>query len=626
MASSRETGVKPADFQEFDIVIVGGGTAGLAVASRLAKSSADLSVGVLEAGLWRPDDDKINIPAFIGQSLMQPEYDWQYMTTPQKHSNDRQYPWPRGKVLGGSSALNFLVWQRGSSAEFDAWKKLGPNPGWDWKSLERCFKKSATILPPSTQLQKDNLASIEPEMHGSDGPVQVSFSAWYTDTQKHWMSALKTLGLDQNVDGLRGDNSGVWLSPATLDQKNWRRSYAASAHYEPNRHLPNLKVITDARATKVILTEGSNGEKKATGVEYQQAGEKHVVKARKEVILSGGTVNSPALLEHSGIGAPEVLKKAGVPVQVDLPGVGRNLQEHLYTCNTYELNGEVTTWDNMGKSEFAAAAMESYKGQGEDKGILASAFSGFAFIPISKLLSSDEISSIKTEIKDTIKEGKYYKNDIERLSSEEFLRQLDDDRIPEIEYIFAPGYFGSASGPEPNKNYFSILTALQHPFSRGEIHITDSNPLTPPSIDPNYFSSKADLEVLAKGVEWCERIVSSPALSQYINKRQDPNPEKYKTSQDFQEFVKDTASTEYHHIGTCSMTTKEKGGVVDEKLKVHGVQNLRVIDASIMPLMPSSHIVAVVYAIAEKGAEIILNELKGQSFQEVVDGVKNVKV
>lgn len=592
------------------------------MASRLAKTSPKLSVGVLEAGLWRPDDDKINIPAFIGQSLMQPEYDWQLMTEPQPHSNNRQYAWPRGKVLGGSSALNFLVWQRGAAAEFDAWKKMGPNPGWDWQSLERIFKKSATMLPPSTQLQKDNFAGIDPEMHGSDGPVQVSFSAWYTEPQKHWIEALKALGLNSNVDGLRGDNSGVWTSPATLDQKTWRRSYAASAHYEPNRDLDNFKVLCGAHAKKVILTNDGS-EKKATGVEYLHDGKSYTVKARKEVIVSGGSINSPALLELSGIGAPEVLKAAGVEPQVDLPGVGRNLQEHLYCTSSYELKEGFTTWDSLGKPEFAATAMESYRGQGGDKGILASAFSGFAFVPISQYMSKEEATKIKSEVKSAIDGGKYYANEVERLSAQEHLDQLDDEKIPSIEYIFAPGFFATASAPQPGKNYLSILTALQHPFSRGEIHITSTDPLKPPRIDPKYFSIDADLKIMSKAVKWCDKIVSSPSLKDIIVKQQDPSPEKYKTEEDYDEFVKDFSVTEYHPLGTCSMVPREKGGVVDERLRVHGVKGLRVCDASIAPLMPSSHIVAVVYAIAEKGAELILEDL---GVEDITNGVASANV
>lgn len=322
------TGATPADIEEVDILVIGGGTAGLALAARIATSSS-LSVGVLEAGQWRPDDPLINIPAMIGQNNSGEDYDWGLKTLPQPNSNNREYVWPRGKVLGGSSALNYLVWQRGHTQEFDSWEKLG-NPGWNWESLAPFFKKTATVLPPSSQLQKDNFAGIDEKIHGKDGPVQVSYSAWYTEPQKKWMTALKELGFNHQVDGLSGSNSGVWLCPASVDAEKGTRSYSASAHFAPNKDLSNFKVLCGAH-TKEILLDG----KKAVGCKYEHEGKEYSVKARKEVVVSGGTVNSPQLLELSGIGNPAILKQAGIRLKHKLPGVGQNLQEHLYVTSSY---------------------------------------------------------------------------------------------------------------------------------------------------------------------------------------------------------------------------------------------------------------------------------------------------
>ncbi|PWN18935.1 alcohol oxidase [Microstroma glucosiphilum] len=600
MATSRDTGVTPQDFESFDFVVVGGGTAGLALAARIAKSSS-LSVGVLEAGLWRPEDPKINTPALIGQSLMDADYDWQLMTVPQSESNNREYAWPRGKILGGSSALNFLVWQRGSKHEFDAWAKFG-NKGWDWEGLLPYFRHSATVVPPSSQLQKDNFAGLEEDAHGTDGPVSVAFSAWFTKPQQSWASALKEMGLNNNVDGLRGDNSGVWTSPATLDPKTGRRSYSASAHYEPNRGRENLKVLCGAEATQVILENG-----KAVGVKYMHGGKEYFVNAAKEVVLSGGSINSPALLELSGIGSTEALKSAGVVLKVELPGVGANLQEHLYCSSSYELVEGFETWCNLRQPDFASKAMESYNSQDVDRGILASAFSGFAFLPLQKYMSPQEIEEVRKEVDGHLKSG-YYANELEKQSVREVLAQLDNQSIPRMEYIFAPGFFAHASAPKENKNYFSILSALQSPFSRGSIHITSADHSKKPAIDPRYFSVKADLKIMSKAMKNCDAVVESGHLKDLIVRRQDPDPAKYNSEEDFDEFVKDYAQTEYHHIGTCSMAPKSAGGVVDDRLRVYGVDGLRVVDASIMPLMPSSHIVAVVYAIAEKAAAMILED------------------
>ncbi|PWN48648.1 alcohol oxidase [Violaceomyces palustris] len=601
------TGVQAADFKEFDYVIVGGGTAGLAIAARLSEDPA-ISVGVIEAGLWRPKDPKINYPAFIGQSLMDPDYDWCLETVPQSHSNGRKYAWPRGKVLGGSSALNFLVWQRGYKGEFDDLEKLG-NQGWNWDDFSQFSRKSSTLHQPSTQLQKDNFATPDPLAHGTSGPVQTSYSLWYTEAQLPWFKAMKELGLNNAVDGLDGNNSGVWASPATVDAKNHVRSYAASAYYSPNAHRENLKVITGALASKIELgsDRDANGELKATGVSFDVEGQSYTVKARKEVILSAGTIKSPQILELSGIGSSDVLSKLGIDVKVESPGVGENLQEHLYCASSFKLKPGFTTWDKMRQSDFAKAAMEQYHGEGEDRGIIASAFSGFAYVPLSQYMTKEEIQGVKDKV-NQVDWSKYSKGIQETIKLQ--LDRLEDESCPFMEYIFAPGFFATASPPKDGAEYFSILSALMQPFSRGTIHAQSTNPKDDPLIDPKYFSVDADLDVLAKGVNYCDKIVSSPSLKEIVVERQDPNPEVYKEEKDFREYVKDQSVSEYHHLGTCSMMPKDKDGVVNERLKVYGVANLRVADASIIPFQISSHIQAAVYAIGEKAAHMILEDAR----------------
>ncbi|CAO1620533.1 unnamed protein product [Parajaminaea phylloscopi] len=606
MAAPRDTGVAPQDFKEFDIVVVGGGTAGLALASRIATSS-QLQVGVLEAGQWRPDDEKINYPAYIGQALMNPDYDWCYETVEQKHCKGRRCIHPRGKVLGGSSALNFLVWQRGHSAEFDAWEALG-NSGWSWKDLIPYFKASGTVRAPSTELQTSNFATLQEEVHGSNGPVQVSYSAWYSEPQKHFLGALKDLGLNKNVDGLRGENSGVWVSPSTVCQKTWTRSYSASAHFSPNQGRDNLKVLCGAQASQIVL----DGDR-ATGVRFLHNGKEYTVKARREVVVSSGSINSPQLLELSGIGSPRALEAAGVEVKVPLEGVGHNLQEHLYCGSSYEIKDGSQTWDRLRNStDFAAEALRQYQSQDVDRGIIASAFSGFAFLPLSKFMSEAEVAKVKEEVQGLVgNESSYYANELERDTVCHYLKQLDDPSVPAMEYIFAPGFFASASAPKEGKDYFSILSALQHPFARGTTHITSKDPLAKPAFDPRYFSVRSDLTILAKAVKWCDEIAKSASLKEYIVARQDPLPGKYESQAEIEDWVQDNVNTEYHSCGTCSMAPLAKGGVVDERLRVHKVRGLRVADASVIPLMPSSHLVAVVYAIAEKAAAMILEDLGG---------------
>lgn len=596
-----DTGVKANDFTEFDYVVVGGGTAGLTVAARLSEDPS-VTVGVIEAGLWRPEDPKINYPAFIGQSLMNPDYDWCLETEPQQHSNGRKYAWPRGKVLGGSSALNFLVWQRGYKGEYDDIGALG-NSGWSWDDFATFSRQSATLEKPSTELQKANLATCDEELHGKDGPVKTSYSKWYTEAQKPWFEAFKSLGLANVSDGLSGSNSGFWVSPVTIDSKKSIRSYSANAHYAPNANRENLKVITGAHASKIVFEDAksANGELVASGVEFIVDGTTHTVKARKEVVVSGGTINSPHLLELSGIGKTDVLKSAGIEQRLELD-VGENVQDHIYCTSSFKLKPGYITWDKMRQDDFAKAAMEQYHAEGEDRGIIASAFSGFAYVPLKQYLSADEIAKIKSDVAN-VDWSKYSKGVQETVKMQ--LARLEDEKCPFTEFIFAPGFFATASPPADGQEYYSILSCLQQPFSRGNIHIASSDPKQPPKINANYFSVDADLEILSRAVKYCETITTTSPLKDITVARQDPNPEKYSSKEDFREFTKDQSVTEYHPIGSCSMMPQDKGGVVDARLKVYGTKNVRVADASIIPIHVSSHIVATVYAIGEKAAHMI---------------------
>lgn len=605
-APYTDTGVKPDDFTEFDYVVVGGGTAGLAVAARLSED-ASVSVGVIEAGLWRPECPKINYPAFIGQTPMNPDYDWCYETEPQQHSNGRKYPWPRGKVLGGSSALNFLVWQRGYKGEYDDIGKLG-NSGWSWDDFANFARKSATLEKPSKGLQDAHLATYDEEVHGSDGPVQTSYSKWYTEAQRPWFEALKSLGLANVRDGLAGSNAGFWVSPGTLCPKNGVRSYSASAYYAPNAKRSNLKVITGALASKILFADAKNaaGELVASGVEYSVGGASYTVKARKEVVVSGGTINSPHLLELSGIGKADVLKAAGIEQRIELD-VGENVQDHLYTTTTFKLKPGHTTWDKMRQDDFAKAAMEQYAAGGDDRGIVASIISGFAYVPLKQYLSVDEIAKIKDEVNKI--DWSQYSNGV-RETVQLQLARLDDDKCPFTEFIFTPGYFATFSAPEEGQEYYSILACLQQPFSRGTIHAASSDPAQPPKINANYFSVDADLEILSKAVKYCDTITATSPLKDITVARQDPDPEKCTSDNDFREFTKDVTSTEYHPIGSCSMMPRDKGGVVDARLKVYGTANVRVADASIIPIHVSSHIQSAVYAVGEKAAHMIREDAK----------------
>ncbi|KAG6002731.1 hypothetical protein E4U43_001054 [Claviceps pusilla] len=317
----------PEDFlrSSFDYIIVGGGTAGLAVAARLAED-ASLTVGVLEAGGVAQGDENVDIPAFYGRSLGG-QFDWAFETQPQEGLAGRVLPWPRGKVLGGTSALNFMTWVRGNREDYDDWEALG-NKGWAWDKVLPFFKKTETFHRPSQALRDEYIATHEADAFGTSGPIQISYAPDYSPSHKLWHDTLNRVGVKTNSAHLTGSNVGVWTNVNTVDPRTAMRSYSTS--YLTAARPINLHVLTEATVHEIILTKDeARGDHVATGVRFGHGGKDHVVSVKKEVVLSAGTVKSPQILEMSGIGNPKVLQSAGIPIKVASPMVGENLQDHI---------------------------------------------------------------------------------------------------------------------------------------------------------------------------------------------------------------------------------------------------------------------------------------------------------
>lgn len=313
--------------QSFDYVVIGGGTAGLAVASRLAEDPS-IAVGVLEAGGIAHKEENVDIPAFYGRSIGS-ELDWAFETEPQEGLNGRKLPWPRGKVLGGTSALNFMTWVRANREDYDDWEALG-NRGWGWDGLLPFFKKSETFHPPSDAVRDEYSATHDAGSLGTSGPIHISYSTNYSASHKLWHSTLNAVGVETNPSHLTGSNVGVWTNVNTVDPKTAARSYSTS--YCASQR-PNLHILTEAQVQEIVLEKGgseADGDgHTATGVRIHHRGKEYIIPAGREVILSAGSVQSPQILELSGVGNPDVLSKAGVPVKVNSPMVGENLQDHI---------------------------------------------------------------------------------------------------------------------------------------------------------------------------------------------------------------------------------------------------------------------------------------------------------
>ncbi|MCJ1252156.1 hypothetical protein MMC30_009395 [Trapelia coarctata] len=573
---------------KFTHIIVGGGTAGLAVAARLS-DNPDLTVGVLEAGSTAFKDPRINVPGRFGESLGS-EYDWKFETTPQAGLNGRKLPFPRGKVLGGTSALNFMTWNRGCREDYDAWEELG-NEGWGWEGMLPFFKKSETFHSPDAEHQARHQSHFDAEYHGTEGPLQTVYSVEYGASHQHWHATLHKLGVQTNHSHFSGSNVGVWTSLTGVTPKLRERSYSATAYYKPNCERPNLVLLTEALVREVVLEKEPDGWI-ARGVRFMHEGKEHVVRAEGEVVLCAGTVQSPQLLELSGIGNPDILKAAGIEVKVANPNVGENLQEHMMTAMVFEIEPSMFTPEDLRADPVLAAAADKTYADSQS-GPRTAIPSSVAYLPFSHFIPPSELPTLRSSLLSQSPPNSMGVRDrilADRLSSQSDLGQ--------IEFNFDVSNYSPYFRSLPGKKYATMLQMLQYPFSTGSIHIPPRKPTE---------------KMMVASQKFANRICSTKPLANIIVSRVFPPPSSpavEREEEDFAEWVRDSTITDWHPVGTCAMGGKEaeKEGVVDARLGVYGVRGLRVVDASIMPLQISAHLQATVYAIGEKGAELIMED------------------
>ena len=522
---------------EFDYVIVGAGSAGCVLANRL---SADPSVRValVEAGGrdWYP---WIHIPVGYFKTMNNRSYDWCLTTEPDPGLNGRSIRWPRGKVLGGSSSINGLLYVRGQPRDYDIWAQMG-NKGWSWSDVEPYFRKAECSV------------DVDDGVLGTDGPLAVSEPRLRSPVCDAWIEAAANSGYRKNPNYNGEDQEGVGHFFQTA--RDGLRASTARAFLKPVKARPNLEILTAHQVKRVTFENG-----RATGILCTHGDDDRKITARREVILSAGAIGSPQILMLSGIGAPEHLGEHGIATQVALPGVGANLQDHLqarpiFKCKSPTLNNQVSTLaGRMGIAlEFAL----------KRTGPMTMA----ASLGVGFMKTRPELES------------------------------------PDIQFHVQPFSAGSDMKPHGFSAFTTSVCQLR-PESRGQIRLKSADPAAPPRIDPGYLSNETDCQTMVEGVRIARRIAGSEPLKSEITEEYMPGP-RLSDDAELLDWIRDTATTIYHPSGTCKMG-QDGDAVVDDRLRLRGIDGLRIADASIMPNLVSGNTNGPTIMIAEKAADLI---------------------
>ena len=536
---------------QYDYIIIGAGTAGCVLANRL---SADPGVEVLllEAG-GKDDYFWIDIPVGYLYTIANPRTDWGYMTEPDKGLNGRSIGYARGKVLGGCSSINAMIYMRGQRSDFDYWESLG-NRGWSWDEVLPVYKKSE-----SYQHGAD-------EFHGADGELRVEERRVNWEILDAWRDAAEQCGIPKIEEFNRGDNFGN--AYFQMNQRNGSRWSGTRAFLRPVLSRKNLTVTIHAHVEKLEL-DTANGGRRATGVRVRigkQAAQ--IIDARREVILAAGAIGSPQLLQLSGIGNASLLQEKRIALVHDLPGVGENLQDHLQIRSVYKVNNTVTM-NLRANSLFGKIKM------------------GLEYF----LFKSGPLTMPPSQL------GAFAKSDL-------------DQPTANIEWHVQPLSLDKFGDPLHRFNAITPSVCNLQPSSRGHVRINSNDAYDYPAITLNYLSTEADRQVAITGLRFTRKIMAAKALEKYEPLEWKPGPD-LRSDEDLLQAAGDLGTTIFHPVGTCKMGN-DAMAVVNDRLQVHGVDNLRVIDASIMPRITSGNTNAPTVMIAEKGAEFLIQARQEQ--------------
>lgn len=531
--------------QRFDYIIVGAGTAGCVLANRLSQDPSK-QVLLLEAGkkdnyFW------IDIPVGYLYTIGNPRTDWCFETEAEPGLNGRSIGYARGKVLGGCSSINAMIYMRGQQSDFDHWADLG-NRGWGWQDVLPIFRRS------------ENYQHGADDFHGGNGEMRVEERRVNWEILDAWRDAAEECGIPKIDEFNRGDNFGN--AYFQMNQRNGKRWSAVRAFLDPVKDRANLTILTEANVRKICFDDNL-AEPRATGVTVLHGGQEHVFTANNEVILAAGAIASPQLLQLSGIGASETLHKHSIATLIELPGVGENLQDHLQIRTIYSVDNTITL-NQRARTPWGMALM------------------GLEYF----LRKTGPLTMPPSQL------GAFAKSDPSQPSAN-------------MEWHVQPLSLDKFGSPLHKYNAITPSVCNLRPSSRGTVALKSNKPDDAPAIAPNYLSTQADLDVAVAGLRFTRKIMAAPALAAFNPKELKPGPE-VTNEEDLQRAAGDLGTTIFHPVGTCKMGPgHDTSAVVDDQLRVHGIKGLRVIDASIMPTITSGNTNAPTVMIAERGADFI---------------------